>query len=81
MSAASEALTAHLDQLAAEVKRLQQLARPPRPPRWPWLVVALLLLGGSFAVWHALHTSDEEQPPIVAPITPTGDAAQRLWLP
>jgi hypothetical protein len=80
MSTSTAALNEHLDRLAREVKRLQRLARPPRPPRWPWVFAALLAVGGSIAVLRALRCV-EEVPPMVAPITPTGDAAQHLWLP
>ncbi len=73
-------LSQHIKQLSREVERLRRLTRPRRP-RWPLVLSAVLFVLMGAAVWQALRSGVEEAPPVVAPITPTGDAAQRLWLP
>ena len=69
----------HVEELSRQLAQLQRLTRP-RPKRWPWaLGLAAAALFAALAA-YSLRQFDEA-PPVVAPITPTGDAAQRLWLP
>ncbi len=84
MSVHHPALVEHVRQLSAQADALRKLIEPPAPPpprsRWPWLVGVAIGLGFALLTAYSLRRFDEA-PPIVAPIVPTGDAAQRLWLP
>lgn len=70
-------LRRHVEELADQLAQLRRLVKPP-PRRWPWVVA--IAVGLAFAALTA-QSLLEEVPPVLAPITPTGDAAQRLWLP
>ena len=73
------ALVAHIRQLTAQTEALRLLIEPPRPPRprWPYALVAALLLGGCVAEWRLWQPAT---PPIVAPIAPSGADARDLYL-
>lgn len=74
------ALVEHIRQLSAQAEALRLLiepAPPPRRPRWPWAVIAVLVCAGCAAGWRLMQPP--AGPAIVAPISPTGPDARDLY--
>ena len=70
----------HVQELSAQLAQLQCLIKP-RPRRWPRILAVGATALFATLTAYSLHQFDQAPPPVVAPIAPTGDAAQRLWLP